>query len=58
MRQQGLPNRVGWWGGNLAKMAKNCMKITKLTFLGQTVRGHGGSNCLVSGAGDPTLGET
>ena len=34
---QGFPNKVDWWGrgGNLSKMAKNCMKITKSTFLGQ-----------------------
>ena len=30
-------------GDNLGKMAKNCMKITKLTFLGQNSGGgHGG----------------
>ena len=36
---QGFPKGVvdwWWWGGNnLGKMAKNCMKITKLAFLGQ-----------------------
>ena len=28
--------------GNLGKMAKNCMKLTKSTFLGQNSGGHGG----------------
>ena len=32
---QNFPNWVNWWEGNLGKMAKNCMEITKLAFLGQ-----------------------
>ena len=34
--RQGLPNRVDWWGDNLGKMAKNCMKMTKSALLGQS----------------------
>ena len=36
---QGFPNGVDWWGDNLDKMAKNCMKITKLAFLCQNSGG-------------------
>ena len=32
---------IDWWGDNLGKMAKSCMKITKLTLLGQNSGGHG-----------------
>ena len=28
-----------WWGDNLGKMPKNCMKITKSAFLGQSIEG-------------------
>ena len=28
-----------WWGDILGKMAKNCMKITKSAFLGQSIEG-------------------
>ena len=40
--RQGFPNGVDWWGDNLGKMAKNCMKITKSAFLGQNSGGGGG----------------
>ena len=32
----------GWGGWNLDKVVKNCMKITKSTFLGQTKGDMGG----------------
>ena len=39
---QGFPLGGDMWeGGNLGKMATNCMKITKSTFLGQKSRRHG-----------------
>ena len=41
---QGFPNRGDWLGGNLDTIAKNCMKITKLEFLGQKHGRHGGKN--------------
>ena len=38
-------------GDNLGKMAKKCMKITKLTFLVQiSEKGHGGTNFSASRA--------
>ena len=57
----GFPKR-GWlvcvcvcvWGGggrNLDKVVKNCMKITKSTFLGQTKGGYGWLANLSSGSG-------
>ena len=41
---QGFP-KWGWFGegGNLGKMAKNCMEITKSTFGGKTVGDIGGT---------------
>ena len=41
---QGFPNEVDWFGGggNLGKMAKNCMKMTKSAFLDQHRGGVGG----------------
>ena len=60
----------GWWGvdggaGILDKVVKNCMKITKSTFLGQTKGGYGWLAKLSSGSGwggvvplVPPLGET
>ena len=45
----------GGWGGqggwNLDKVVKNCMKITKSTFLGQTKGGYGWLANLSSGSG-------
>ena len=43
---QGFPNEFDLcWDDNLGKMAKNCMKITKSTFLGQNSGGgHGGTS--------------
>ena len=46
---QGFPNWVDWWGDNLDKMAKNCMKMAKSAFLGQN---SAGTNFSGSG-GDP-----
>ena len=58
----------GWRGWNLDKVVKNCMKITKSTFLGQTKGGYGWLANLSSGSGGggggglvplvPPLGET
>ena len=53
-------------GGNLDKMAKNCMKMTKSTFLGQNSGGgHGGDKPIFRVVGGdppppspPSLGET
>ena len=59
---QGFPNGVGLWGDNLSIMAKNCIKITKSTFLGQNSRGHGGQVNFGGSGGIPPalspLGET
>ena len=54
---QGFPNGVNWRGGNLGKMAKNCMKMTKLAFLGQNNGGDmgGQANFSVSGGIPPSL---
>ena len=41
---QGFPNRVDWLGENFDTIAKNGMKSTKLEFLGQKHRRHGGKN--------------
>lgn len=30
---EGLPKGINWWGNNLDRMTKNCMKIRKLAFL-------------------------
>ena len=49
---QGFPNLVDLWGDSLGKMAKNCMKITKSTFLGQNSRGeHVGGQANFSDSG-------
>ena len=58
---QGFPNRVDWWGDNLGKMAKNCMKITKLTLWGQNSGGDMGGQVNFSGSEEyptspPTMG--
>ena len=41
----------GGGGWNLDKVVKNCMKITKSTFLGQTKGGYGWLANLSSGSG-------
>ena len=47
------------WGDNLGKMAKNCMKITKLAFWGQNSGGHGGqANFWGSRGGGPPVPTT
>ena len=48
---QAFPNGVDWWGDNLDKMAKNCMKMTKLAFLGQNSGGNVGGGGLGEGGG-------
>ena len=30
---EGLPKGINWWGNNLDRMTKNCMKIRKSAFL-------------------------
>ena len=52
---QGFPSEVDLCGDNLSKMAKNCMKITKSTFLGQNSWGVWGvqANFSASGGGSP-----
>ena len=42
--QQGFPLGVDLRGDILGKMAKNCMKITKSTFWGQSNERHGGGD--------------
>ena len=39
---EGLPKGINWWGNNLDRMTKNCMKIRKLAFLCENSRGGGG----------------
>ena len=46
---------TGGGGGNLGKMAKNCMKMTKSEFLGQNSKG-GQVNFLGSEGDPPTRG--
>ena len=46
----GAWGRLGGW--NLDKVVKNCMKITKSTFLGQTKGGYGWLAKLSSGGGE------
>ena len=48
---QGFPNGVDWWGDNMGKMAKSCMKMTKSAFLGQNSGGGGGGQANFSGSG-------
>ena len=45
---EGFPSGIDLWeGGNLNKMAKKRMKITKSTLWGQNNRGHGGRQANV-----------
>ena len=37
---------TGGGGGNLGKMAKNCMKMTKSSFWGQNSGGYGGNKLI------------
>ena len=51
---QGFPNGVDFAGGdNLCKVAKNCMKMTKSTFLEQNSGGLGGQANFSGSEGDP-----
>ena len=51
---QGFSSGVDWWGDNLGKMTKNCMKIIKLAFLGQNSGGGMWGRANFSGSGwDP-----
>ena len=43
---QGFSSGVDWWGDNLGKMTKNCMKIIKLAFLGQNSGGACGEGLI------------
>ena len=45
-----FPNGIDWWGDNLGKIAKNCMKITKSAFLGQNSGGDMGGQVNFSGS--------
>ena len=47
---QDFPNRVDLWGDKLGKMAKNCMKITRLTFWGKTMGGDMGGQANFLGS--------
>ena len=51
---------TGGGGGNLGKMAKNCMKMTKSSFWGQNSGGYGGNKLIfwvVGAIPPPPLGE-
>ena len=38
---QGFPLGVNLWQGNWAKIAKNCVEVTKVILLDQSIAGHG-----------------
>ena len=46
---EGLPKGINWWGNNLDRMTKNCMKIRKLAFLCE----NSGGGCSGSTRGNP-----